>query len=299
MKAYAIDFMNEIGFDAEAIDVLSNDLDTMLSNSEAKAIIEECVALYEENERRDYSEFFPKIDKAAELSGVHQYSAELLLFILFSKHLRELYRERGISDKIWFDSMCDLKWKLWECKAVKGMWGSFVAGWFHRFFDLTRFALGRLQFETGTVEDDCIVNGKEIKKGMKALSIHIPRTLTPLTKESRLDAYRQAVEFYADEFKDQPIVFYCHSWLLSEEMLKILKDGSNIKSFIEDFVIVRYEKGKMGEYPNAWRLFDMEYTGNIDDFPENSTLHRDYKKYLKNGGVMGCGIGYFFAEDIK
>ena len=299
MKAYAIDFMNELGFDADAVEALSCDLEKMLSNPEAKAIIEECVSLYEESVRRDYGEFFPKIDKAAELSGVHKYSAELLLFILFSKHLRKLYRERGISDRIWFDSMSDLKWKLWECKAVKGMWGSFVAGWFPRFFDMTRFALGRLQFETCTIGDDCIVRGKEIKRGMKGLSIHIPRTMTPLTKESRLDAYRQAIEFYADEFKDEPIIFACHSWLLSEEMPKILKDGSNIKSFCEDFTIVRYEKAKVGEYGDAWRLFDKEYTGNIDDFPGDSSLRRDYKEYLKNGGVMGCGMGYFFAEDVK
>jgi hypothetical protein len=291
--------MREIGFDSEAIEVLCANLEQMLANSESKAIIEECVALYEESERRNYDEFFPKIDMAAEISGVHKYSAELLLFILFSKHLRELYRQKGISDRIWFDSMCDLKWKLWECKAVKGVWGSFVANWFWRFFDLTRFALGRLQFETCSVKEDCIVNGKEIKKGMKALSIHIPRTLTPLTKESRLDAYRRAIEFYADEFGDQPIIFTCHSWLLSEEMPKLLRDGSNIKSFIEDFVIVRYEKGKTGEYPDAWRLFDMEYTGNIDDFPGDSSLRRNYKEYLKNGGVMGCGMGYFFAEDVK
>ena len=299
MKGYAIAFMSEIGFDTKAIEVLSADLEQMLANSESKAIVEECVALYEENECRDYGEFFPKIDRAADLSGVHKYSAELLLFILFSKHLRELYRERGISDRIWFDSMCDLKWKLWECKAVKGIWGSFVAGWFPRFFNMTRFALGRLQFETWTVNDDCIVKGKRIKPGMKALAIHIPRTMTPLTKESRLDSYRQAIEFYADEFGEQPILFSCHSWLLSEEMPSLLRDGSNIKSFCEDFTIVRYEKAKEGDYGEAWRLFDIEYTGNIDDFPDDSTLRLNYKKYLKNGGVMGCGMGYFFAENIK
>ena len=299
MKTYAIDFMNELGFDAEAVEVLSGDLEKMLSVPEAKAIIEECVALYEEDVHRDYGEILAKIDKAAELAGVHKYSAELLIFILFSKHLRELYKQRGIADKIWFDSMCDLKWKLWECKAVKGMWGSFVAFWFPRFFDLTRFALGRLQFETCTVKDNCTVGGKEVKEGMKALAIHIPRTLTPLTKESRLDSYRQAVEFYADEFGEEPILFACHSWLLSEEMPKILRDGSNIKSFCEDFEIVRYEKAKPGEYGDAWRLFDKEYTGNIDDFPGDSSLRRKYKEYLKNGGVMGCGMGYFFAEDIK
>ena len=123
--------------------------------------------------------------------------------------------------------------------------------------------------------------------------------MTPLSKESRLDAYRQAVEFYADEFGTEPILFSCHSWLLSEEIPSLLRDGSNIKSFCDDFTIVRYNKAMAGEYGEAWRLFDMEYTGNIDDFPGDSTLRRNYKEYLKNGGIMGEGMGYFFAEDIK
>ena len=291
--------MTELGFDSEAISSLCSDINKIYANAEARTLFESAISEYENNINTNYDALREKADNAGKLVGVHEYSAELLLFICFSKHLRELYKQREISDRIWFDSMCDLKWKLWECKAVKGIWGSFVAGWFPRFFNMTRFALGRLQFETCTAGDDCIVNAKEVKKGMKALSIHIPRTLTPLTKESRLDSYRRAIEFYADEFGDQPIIFACHSWLLSEEMPSLLRDGSNIKSFLEDFVVVRYEKGKVGEYPDAWRLFDMEYTGNIDDFPENSTLHRDYKKYLKNGGVMGCGMGYFFADDIK
>ena len=298
MKIYAVDFMNEIGFDAEAIESLGADLDKILANEGAKALFEECVSLYEQEIDRNYNELVAKADEAAELSGVHKYSAQMLMFILLSKHLRKLYKERNISDKIWFDSMSDLKWKLWECKAVKGIWGSFVGVWYYRFFDMTRFALGRLQFEMWNVNDECDINGKPVRKGMKAISIHIPRTLTPLTKESRLDAYRQAAEVFADEFGDQRILFACHSWLLSKEMPDLLREGSNIKSFIEEFYIAKYETANEGEYGDAWRLFDMDYTGNIDDFPEDSSFRRSYKEYLKNGGRMGCGMGFFFAEDV-
>jgi hypothetical protein len=299
MREWALEFMREIGFEREATESLISDLDRMLAVPEAEKELCRCVELYVENIDRDYRELLNRADRAAELSGVHRYSAELLLFILLAKHLRECYKEKGIDDHIWFDSMCDLKWKLWECKAVKGIWGTFVGDWFYRFFNMTRFALGRLQFETTTAGDDCIVSGREIKKGMKALAIHIPRTLTPLTKESRIDAYRQAIEFYKEEFGGQPMLFSCHSWLLSEEMPSLLRDGSNVKGFIEDFTIVRYEKANKGEYNDAWRLFDMDYTGNIDDYPEDSSLRRRYKKYLKDGGVMGCGMGYFFADEIK
>ena len=298
MRTYAIDFMNEIGFDTEAIETLSADLDKMLANESSRAILKKCVALYEENIDRNYNELLAMADEAGDLVGVHHYSAEMLMLISLSKHLRKLYKEKNIADKIWFDSMSDLKWKLWECKAVKGMWGTFVGGWFYRFFDMTRFALGRLQFEMWNVNDECDINGKPVRKGMKAISIHIPRTLTPLTKESRLDAYRQAAEVFADEFGDQRILFACHSWLLSKEMPGLLKDGSNIKSFIEDFYIAKYEIADEGDYNDAWRLFDMEYTGSVDDFPGDSSLRRSYKEYLKNGGRMGCGMGFFFAEDV-
>jgi hypothetical protein len=290
--------MNEIGFDKEAIDFLSAELDKILAEPEAKALFEECVALYEENIDRDYKELVAKAKKAAELTGVHHYTSEMLMFILLTKHLRKLYKEKNISDRIWFDSVSDLKWKLWECKAVKGIWGSFVDVWYYRFFDMTRFALGRLQFEISEIKEDREINGRPLKKGMKAISIHIPRTLTPLTKESRLDAYRQAEETFRSEFGESPVIFTCHSWLLSEEMPSMLKEGSNLKGFIEDFHIVKYEKCKEGDYPDAWRLFDMDYTGNIDDYPGDSSLRRNYKEYLKNGGIMGCGLGFFFADEV-
>lgn len=290
--------MGEIGFDKEAIEALCADLDRLYADSEARSLMTECVSLYEENIDRDYKVLRDMADKAADLVGVHRYSAEMLMYISLSKHLRELYREKGISDRIWYDSMSDLKWKLWECKAVKGIWGSFADVWYYKFFDMTRFALGRLQFETRTVNNEYTVGGREIRKGMKAIGMHIPRTLTPLTKESRIDAYRQAAETFREEFGDQSIIFVCHSWLLSREIPEMLNEGANLKGFINDFTIVEYETADEGDYSEAWRLFDMDYTGDLDDYPEDSSLRRRYKEYLKNGGRMGCGLGFFFAEDV-
>ena len=43
-----------------------------------------------------------------------------------------------------------------------------------------------------------------------------------------------------------------------------------------------------------WRLFDMDYTGDLDDFPGDSTLRRNYKQFLKDGGRVGEGYGVFF-----
>ena len=294
MKTYALSFMTEIGFDDEAIEALSSDLERMLAEPESKAIIEKQVALYETDVNRNYGEILSEIDKAAEIAGVHKYSAELLIFILFSKRLRELYKQSGISDKIWFDSMCDLKWKLWECKAVKGSWGSFVAGWFPGFFNLTRFALGRLQFEIVEFDGEYEKDGKKLKKGDKVVNVHIPRTLTPLDKKSRDDAYSQAAEFFRDMTDGAPIAFVCSSWLLYPEAEKILPAHSNIRGFMADYDIIRSKVDEEGDYHNMWRLFDMDFTGDFNDYPEDSSLRRAYKKFLLDGNRTGSGYGVFF-----
>ena len=40
----------------------------------------------------------------------------------------------------------------------------------------------------------------------------------------------------------------------------------------------------------------MDYTGNIEDYPENTSMRRAYKDYLRNGGIAGEGYGVFFAK---
>ena len=190
--------------------------------------------------------------------------------------------------------MCDLKWKLWECKAVKGSWGSFVAGWFPGFFNLTRFALGRLQFEIVEFDGEYEKDGKKLKKGDKVINVHIPRTLTPLDKKSRDDAYSQAAEFFRNMTDGAPIAFVCSSWLLYPEAEKILPAHSNIRGFMADYDIIRSKVDEEGDYHNMWRLFDMDFTGDFNDYPEDSSLRRAYKKFLLDGNRTGSGYGVFF-----
>ena len=294
MIEYVLSFMNELGFDKEAVESLSADIEKIYANEEAKALFAGAVDDYERDIRSNYTELREAAKRAGEIVGVHAYSAELLLFICFSKHLRELYRLRGISDRIWFDSMSDLKWKLWECKAVKGIWGSFVAGWFPGFFNLTRFALGRLQFEIVAFDGEYEKNGKALKKGDKVINVHIPRTLTPLDKESRDDAYAQAAEFFRNMTDGAPIAFVCSSWLLYPEAEKILPAHSNIRGFMADYDIIRSKTNGEGEYGDMWRLFDMDFTGDLNDYPEDSSLRRAYKKFLLDGNRTGSGYGVFF-----
>ena len=145
MTEYVLGFMKELDFDNEAVESLYSDMVKIYSNSEARELFEQSIREYDTSVDTHHTPFIENADKASELVGVHKYSAELLLYLCFSKRLREAYIENGIDTDIFYNSMLDLKWKLLECKVVKGIWGSFVAPWFKGFFNLTRFALGRLQ----------------------------------------------------------------------------------------------------------------------------------------------------------
>ena len=295
MIDYADRFMQEIGFEDEARIALLGDLKKIYAHSAAKAIFDKCIAEYNKTADLDYPSIRAKAREAGEMLGVHKYSAELLLFICFSKRLRERYAEKGVDDKIWFDSMCDLKWKLWECKAVKQVYGSFVAAWFEGWFRMTRFALGRLQFEIEYFEGEYQLGTMVLTPKTKVLNVHIPRTLTPLDKQSREDSYERAKEFFGEEFPDGKFVFVCHSWLLFPPAENILPSHSNIRGFMADYTIVASEENGEGEHPDMWRLFDMDYTGDVNDYPEDSSLRAAYKKFLSDGNRTGWGYGVFIA----
>ena len=91
------------------------------------------------------------------------------------------------------------------------------------------------------------------------------------------------------------MAFTCCSWLLYPDNLDILPEKSNVRKFMLEFDIINKFDDKPGEYADMWRLFDMDYTGNFDDYPEDSSLRRAFKAHLKNGGKTGEGYGIFFA----
>ena len=296
MTDYLLRIMQELEFDDESADSLYKDLLKIYSSPDSKSEFERAISLYQADICTSHTELLEMADRAADIAGVHRYSAELLLYLCLSKHLKEIYIQRGIDLAIWHNSMLDLKWKLLECKAVKGVVGSFVARWFAGFFKMTRFALGRLQFELVDLKCDYEKGSKSIKQGSKVINVHIPRTLTPLDKESCDASYNAAKSFFANDLEGVNVAFVCHSWLLFPDVVAMCSENSNIYRFAKQFDIVDVRYDNDGEHPDAWRLFDTDYNGNIDELPGDSSLRRAYKEFIRNGGRTGNGFGIFFAE---
>ena len=285
-------FSTEFGYPSEAIIALTDGMKTIEANSEAFALFDGQVRLYKKSETFNHPQTIEAAKMAAELSGVHSYTAQLLLYICFAEHTKEKYKAKGIDDSIYIDSMSDLKWKLHECYAVHGIWGSFVAFWFDRFFDLTRFALGRLQFEIVEFASDYEKGNDIIRKGEAAVNIHIPSN-GPLLVQDCEKSFTLAADFFKDYFKDkEKVVFQCNSWLLYPKHREFLPQYSNILKFMDMFDI--YASNEDPKNADAWRIFWVEDRSNIDLLPTKTSIQRAYVEWFKSGGTMGGGQGVRF-----
>ncbi len=291
MKAYLANFFETFDYPTDARVALTDTYDRIMSDQSAGEQWNAMIRDYETNINCDYSAQLNTCKQLSKSLLVSNFSAQLLIFICHSRHLRRVYAEREIDDAIWYNSMLDLKAKLFECYEVYGVWGSFVASWFPRFFDATRFALGRLQFETDKFKKTYEKDGVILTEDSTVINVHIPRTLTPLSPSACDDAFRTAAKFYEKELNGAPCAFVCTSWLLFPEHHNMLPQTSNIRAFMNTFDILDW--GYYGDDgANLWRLFDtMER--NPDRLPANSTLRRAYIDRLRRGEKLGWGFGVY------
>lgn len=290
MKNYLISFMNDFSYDEKDAAFLLASYDQIIRNEDTKTLFDQCIARYNEDYLMDINtELLQPAEKECEKIGVHPFTTGLLLYICLSKRLKELYIEKGISLDIFHNSMLDLKYKVEECKLVRNVIGAFTANWFAGFFNLTRFALGRLQFEVRKFNREYNKNGHVLTPDSPVINIHIPRTGTPLDKKSCDEAYAMAKDFFKDQVN--PCVFMCSSWLLYPAHLEFLSPKSNVYRFMSEFDII--DSGYCRDDQNLWRLFDTDEK-NPDRLPADSFLRKAYVDHLKKGGRTGWGAGIMF-----
>ncbi len=289
MKEYLHQLFHRGGYEAQDAAYLLRVYDRMQADETAARCMAQAAEEYDKD-ACDYGRLITLADEAAASIGAHEYTVEWLVYMVLSKTLLARYRERGIDETVFWNSMLDLKYKLEECKAVKGVVGSFVAFWFEGFFNLTRFALGRLQFETMPFGHTYERDGKMLTPDSKVINVHIPRTGTPLLPAECEDAYKQAAAFFGDEIGDD-VAFTCYSWLLYPENETILGDHSNIVRFMKRYDVFQWgiDKNKR----DLWRLFDTDES-HPDRLPTDTTARRLYAEHIRRGGKLGWGHGVFF-----
>ena len=253
-----------------------------------------------DNYAKDYEYNFENVLKASEQisakTGIHKYQIDMLFLIFLLKPLKEHFKNSKYSLDFWKEVSLDIKYKLLECYDVYKIYGTFVTPWFDRWFNLTRFGFGRLQFETEKLELDCVVDGVSLKKGQTVINVHIPRTGTKLDKLETENCYNKAVEFYKEHFNNSYTIFVCESYLFHFSSLSLYKKDSNLYNFTKDYTVVHTVKYE--NYSDLWRLFDCVIDeSNLDSLPKDSSFRRAFIDYVKQGKEFGYGYGVYIRKN--
>ena len=262
---------------------------------EALSTFEKIPQEYGANANYYFEKLTAEMHKVSSAIGIHEYTGNLIMLLSLCEGLKDRYKERGIPEDIFRNTIIDLKYKCEECRLVYGICGIFAHNWFKSFFNLSRFGLRRLQFEIIDLPIKFELDGMTMMPPVKAINVHIPRTGGKLDRYEVKESYRLAKEFFRDSFEDRPVVFTCHSWLLYPWNMTVLSPESNLRAFCSDYKIIRVTD--YPNYDNAWRLFDCLYTGDASKLSRDSSLRRAYADRIGRGEPMGTALGVFIYKD--
>ena len=192
-----------------------------------------------------------------------------------SADVYEIYKDKGISDKIYFATMkCYTRFIYETYKMTDKLL-------FDRYWWTTRqagchlFRIGELEYEMKHID------------GVIIIGIHIPSDVyfSPTAIDESLS---NAKRFFAEYFPELSNAEYrCHSWLLDRQLKEMLNESSNILNFQNRFEI--FDEGEVGTDFIEW-LYNTKTT-DYAILPEDTSLQRNMKKHLLSGGVIRNAYG--------
>ena len=159
--------------------------------------------------------------------------------------------------------------------------------WASYFINLRIIEVGSLQYEL--VDVNPITNKKE-----KCIKIHIPRNTDLEIKNVKKSLIKSKDEL-TKYFKLNNLEYYCESWLLSKEVLKLLSNNSNILKFSNLFDI---KSGSDCKKDILNFVFNEALPVKYEALKDNTSLQRNLKDLLVNNGIIKIGIGRL-KEDIS
>lgn len=195
-------------------------------------------------------------------------------------------RYSNTDENIFFETLKDITLLTESCKNQYGYWGIDKIKWISHVIDLNVFRLGRLEFRLRSLDKDYNVGDYFISKKGVVISVHIPSG-DKLDYEECVKSFKQAYNFFNGT---APIV-YCRSWLIDNRITPFLNSNSNILKFQRLFTVVEQEDNIFCE--------EFVFNGFSDDksvYEENTSLQRELKRYLLNGGKLGTSKGFLFFD---
>ncbi|PWG66986.1 hypothetical protein DF196_00220 [Bifidobacterium callitrichidarum] len=193
------------------------------------------------------------------------------------------YRRLGIPVSIFDATMGCFTRFVGEHRVSYGRYGFDRDFWTYRELSARLFRLGSLEFELAYDTADV----PAVAGSSRVINVHIPSdaSLDPAQCDR---SFAESHSFLTRFFPDWTgLPYWCESWLLSPALERLLPEGSHILAFQRRFDIRETD-------PDApdWREWVFQRCGApIAELPERTSLQRNMKRFLLDGGKVGIGIG--------
>ena len=215
-------------------------------------------------------------------SGASDQTRTIMLFLLMSLMEYENGAWSVYPRDIFINTISDFSAFVRLYKKATGEEGYGKYTWPMHYAEARIFRLGAFQYEIISEPDK------------KRVEMHIPEgaELSPQSLGDSLKLKEQFFEKYLPEWKDIPIE--CHSWMLSPALKELLPQGSRLLWFQSMFEL--FDTDPDSNFYLQF-VFDLEYFQwcngyDLNSLPENTSLQRNLKQYVLNGGKPGVGLGY-------
>jgi hypothetical protein len=197
----------------------------------------------------------------------------------------DLWHKSGVPEEVAIGTLRDIT--IWSdrCFERYGKVGLIEWRWFIIHITVRLFRLGRLQFEPiENREDITLPDGTFIPEGKAVLSVHIPRG-DGFTREAIDESFAAANPFFEKYFGKTYEEYVCESWMLAPQLDAMISETSTLAYFKTYFTIYGEHLG----YSQAEEYVFLERIDDKTKYPENTSLQRNFKKFLLDGGEMGMG----------
>jgi len=286
---HALALAPQIGFLPEQIEELAPSMELILEKAEEGIVrLEEALAKNEDTPAQ--------VTELTQSVGLEKDLGMLAVSMLLTEKSRALFKERGIPENIFVDSMKNIRIWMNTCISDRGHLGMYEYGWIANNLRGGVLRLGRFEFHVIPFNraEEWSANGVTVRNGDPVINVHIPADghMEPTEME---ESFRLAYQYYGVG-KITP--FVCDSWLLYPGNKLFCKPESRMVTFLNYFHILEYR-----DSPNSSelkRVFgEHEKYDDPTTFREDTPLQRSLKAHLLNGGTIGNGFGILLHDGEK
>jgi hypothetical protein len=134
-----------------------------------------------------------------------------------------------------------------------------------------------------------------LQKGDTVLDLHIPRK-DPLTPSACWASYAMALAFFARVFPERPPkALYCHTWMFSPQLQRMLPASSSLVQFQREFTLFPFA----GSVGFLWDfVFGPKYPEHATA-PRDTSLRRAVLDWLDQGGEIFDLPGLMFHPPVE